>query len=260
MTLLQQKDYRKVDKIFKSVAHGIPLIYSVIDGNSRGKIYVDSDKNPQNAFIFPNGGFMFLGSLDYNEAFLVQVCSYIFNELIPGMTEKEMILFSFDERTENGLGRVLCDKKAIRIQRNIFDLNERTYKEIRKKVSLLNGCSIKRMDTGDFEAYIKNKKLGMVPSKMVGCKVLRDKETVSVCVSIFLGNGQAEIDINTHENYRGKGFATVCACEFIDICLKLGLLPVWTCWPYRVESTALARKLGFDERKSVDAHFWAENM
>jgi hypothetical protein len=203
---------------------------------------------------------MYLGTLNHNETFLIQAGTYIFDELIPGMSEKEMILFSFNDQTRSGLDRAFGERKVIRIQRNIFEFNESNYKKMRNKVSLQEGYYIKRMDIGDCEAYIANKPLGMSPSKMIGCTVIRDGEIISECVSVFLGNGQAEIDINTRENYRGKGFATVCACEFIDMCLSLALLPVWTCWPFRVESIALAKKLGFDQKMSIDAHFWEEDM
>ena len=79
-------------------------------------------------------------------------------------------------------------------------------------------------------------------------------------ISVFIGGGQAETDICTCEGYRRKGFAMACASAFIDECLSRGLFPAWSCWPFRTESAALARKLGFEEKGAADAHFWAENM
>ena len=43
--------------------------------------------------------------------------------------------------------------------------------------------------------------------------------------SIYVGGGEAEIDIRTDERYRGRGYARLTACAFIEACLEKGLRP-----------------------------------
>lgn len=118
MEKLEKCDYGNAAGLFEGTNHGIPLIYSVLEGKGTGNIYVDSVSEPKNALILPQGGFFYLASKDHSRNFLLQVKELIFQEL----------------------------------------------------------------------------------------------------------------------------------------------MPAWSCWPFRTESAALARKLGFEEKGAADAHFWAENM
>ena len=51
MEKLEKCDYGKVAGLFEGTNHGIPLIYSVIEGKGAGNLYVDSVSEPQNALI-----------------------------------------------------------------------------------------------------------------------------------------------------------------------------------------------------------------
>ena len=56
-----------------------------------------------------------------------------------------------------------------------------------------------------------------------------------------------EIDVETAESYRNRGFATAAGIEFIDLCLNRSLIPNYSCWEHNIGSVALAKKLGFVE-------------
>ena len=64
MEKLEKCDYGKVAGLFEGTNHGIPLIYSVLEGKGAGNLYVDSVSEPQNALILPQGGFFYLASKD----------------------------------------------------------------------------------------------------------------------------------------------------------------------------------------------------
>lgn len=83
MEKLEKCDYGKVAGLFEGTNHGIPLIYSVLEGKGTGNIYVDSVSEPKNALILPQGGFFYLASKDHNRNFLLQVKELVFQELIP---------------------------------------------------------------------------------------------------------------------------------------------------------------------------------
>lgn len=69
--------------------------------------------------------------------------------------------------------------------------------------------------------------------------------TVAECVSIFSGNGFAEIDIVTHEAYQGKGLAQAVATRFIEHCIQNDITPCWDCYVDNIPSQKLASKLSF---------------
>ncbi len=68
---------------------------------------------------------------------------------------------------------------------------------------------------------------------------------VSAAYAIAVGAGQASIDIETAEAYRGRGFATLVGAAFIDACRARGLTPSWEADAANTASLALAAKLGF---------------
>jgi RimJ/RimL family protein N-acetyltransferase len=90
--------------------------------------------------------------------------------------------------------------------------------------------------------------------------LLDGERLASECSAVFVGAGEAEIDILTAEAYRGRGLARLTACAFIDECLRRGLRPDWSCWPERAASWKLALKLGFDELPDVPALLWVEGL
>lgn len=77
MEKLKKCDYGKAAGLFEGADHGIPLIYSVLEGQGTGNIYVDSVSEPQNALIMPRGGFFYLASKDHSRNFLLQVANRI---------------------------------------------------------------------------------------------------------------------------------------------------------------------------------------
>lgn len=79
-------------------------------------------------------------------------------------------------------------------------------------------------------------------------------------MSIFVGREKVEIDIYTHEDHREKGLGKVCALAFIKGCLAENLAPSWSWCPFRKESLILEKKIWFEKKQDVPAHFWAENM
>ncbi|WP_307892047.1 GNAT family N-acetyltransferase [Bacillus swezeyi] len=78
-----------------------------------------------------------------------------------------------------------------------------------------------------------------------GFKVLHEGRTVSECVAIFRSERFAEVDIATHADFRGKGFAVHCARAFISYCKDHKLEPRWDCDLHNKASIRLAEKLGF---------------
>lgn len=59
---------------------------------------------------------------------------------------------------------------------------------------------------------------------------------VAECVSIFSGNGFAEIDIVTHKAYQGKGLAQAVAARFIEHCIQNDIIPCWDCYVDNIPS------------------------
>ena len=72
-------------------------------------------------------------------------------------------------------------------------------------------------------------------------------EPISSCYTYTAGGDLAEIQIQTVDAFRGRGYATLVGSAFIEECLKRNLDPYWECSEGNETSSGLARKLGFRE-------------
>ena len=128
------------------------------------------------------------------------------------------------------------------------------------KSRLPEGFIVRAIDAQLAEHYPIYREIVNPASKRLGVCLMHGEDIVCECSAIFVGRGEAEIDIHTRQAYQGRGYATLTASAFIETCLARGLKPNWSCWPERPASVALAKKLGFEELPDVPAHLWAEDM
>lgn len=87
----------------------------------------------------------------------------------------------------------------------------------------------------------------------VGLGILHQGRFVSGASSSPIGGRKLEFEIQTHKQFRRRGFARIVAAALILYCLENGLEP---CWDAANEpSSALARQLGFSSAGKYNA-FW----
>lgn len=86
----------------------------------------------------------------------------------------------------------------------------------------------------------------------VGFGILHQGLFVAGASSAAIGGGKLEIEIQTHPQFRRRGYATAVAAALILYCLEHGLKP---CWDAANEpSSALARKLGYHSTGKYNAY------
>lgn len=88
-----------------------------------------------------------------------------------------------------------------------------------------------------YESYKQYAKFGL------GVLVLKDGIPVSGASAYSAYRSGIEVEIDTREDYRRKGLATVCGAKLILECLKRNLYPSWDA--QNLWSVALAEKLGY---------------
>ncbi len=82
-------------------------------------------------------------------------------------------------------------------------------------------------------------------SSSVFCAAFINNKFSSICYGAAISKNIIEVDIFTEEEYRGKGLGKVVASQFINECLKRGLVIKWDCFVSNMASLELARSLGF---------------
>lgn len=109
-------------------------------------------------------------------------------------------------------------------------IEKELYEKVQKEEWCQDLCS-------QFPTYQEYEQLG------IGFCILHEGKVVSGASSYTVYSRGIEIEIDTHEAYRKKGLATVCAAQLILACLEKGLYPSWDA--ASKISISLAEKLGY---------------
>ncbi|MTI47384.1 MAG: GNAT family N-acetyltransferase [Firmicutes bacterium] len=261
---LHKNEYYRINEVFQDISHSHPIVYSVLEGNQPGKVFIDDIKNPRTALLYPTNSFFYIAGDEKNNEFLQEIKKLIFEDLLVN-NEDELVLFAFSKKWRDKLDELLGDKESVKIERRDFDFIKTKFKE--KRLDLDKGLP-KGYKLIKINKEVANQ-IGIIKSwgniegfmnKGIGYCIVKGDKVVSSCYSIYIGNKMAEINIHTNENHREKGLATAVVISFIEECLSRGIKPNWSCWPFKEASLKLAKKLGFVEKKDVVAHYWSRNI
>ena len=261
MLELQPNEIWKSAPLFRDIPHSRAIVYAVLEGHSPGRVWVDDAGQPANALLFPEGAFYYAAGAAPRQAFLQALPGLLFDQLLPQAAEPEIVLFSFTADWHARMVEVLAPKGIITIQRKMFRFNPEKFAAHHDwRQRLPAGFSLQAIDANLAGKHPAFQDLLEPASQRFGFCLLEGDELACTCSAVFVGGGEAEIDIHTQEAYQGRGLATLTACAFIEDCLRRGLTPNWSCWPEREASWKLALKLGFEELPDVPAVLWAEDL
>lgn len=269
---LQANEYVNAAELFNDLRYCVP-VQGIIEGNNPGRVFLDDVDLPRTGFIWTMWGYYYLVGDTGNMKFAEELCDLLIRELIPAsrqLGENSPILYPQPTEWEAGLPVILKGKVWQKIYRRVFsfqpskfdalswrDQIPEGYRFERIDENLLNNSSIRPMIVKEIttswnsvEDYLAKEAPGV-------CLLYKD-EIISLCTTVALGKGKAEISIITPEQYRNRGFATIAASAFIEQCLARNLQPNWECFWNHTISCMLAEKLGFEQQFDHPVYFWAE--
>lgn len=220
------------------------LIWSCLQG-IMGKIYAD-DRNIPTAAMASIGDFTFFAGKPNIElvSYKPDWCDQNFMIMVPqNESWKKMILDIYANKAK------VISRYAIKKEPHIFDKeklekavaslpDQYTLSMIDKR--LYQMCKAEAWSTdlvSQFPNYENYSKYG------IGSVICKDNIIISGASSYARYKEGIEIEIDTREEFRRKGFAYVCGAKLILECLKRNLYPSWDA--HNRGSVALAEKLGY---------------
>ncbi|HDR7666580.1 Zwittermicin A resistance protein zmaR [Bacillus cereus] len=246
MKKISVAQYRKILLILESLTRTTTFAYAVCDQMIDGEVFAN-EKLTAGLIRTANGIYYLFGNTDdqnYNE--------YLFAHLKMAIekTEKRFTLFTSSDEWEMMLeerfSNTLRNIPRMKFQREIFEERKRDSNKNTYEVKRINKSDIERSNEFTEEYYKEywgSKELFL--NGGFGFCIEQDGIIVAECVSIFNGNGFAEIDIATHKAYQGKGLAQAVATRFIEHCMQNDITPCWDCYVDNIPSRKLASKLRF---------------
>ncbi|HDR8185427.1 TPA: GNAT family N-acetyltransferase [Bacillus thuringiensis] len=247
MKKLSVAQYRKILPILESLTRTTTFAYAVCDQMIDGEIFANENLTA-GLIITANGIYYLFGDTDdqnYNE----DLFSYLKTAI--EKTEKRFTFCTSSEEwemmIEGRFSNALQNMPRMKFQREISEERERDANKNTYEVKRIDKSDIERSNEftetyykeywGSTEAFLNNG---------FGFCIEQDGIIVAECVSIFSGNGFAEIDIVTHKAYQGKGLAQAVAARFIEHCIQNDIIPCWDCYVDNIPSQKLASKLSFN--------------
>lgn len=244
-------DVKPVEKLYDGWEE--TLIYSALQG-VMGSIYADLDNPVTSACVI--GDFRLLvGKPDKRFLGLSEFWNQQwFSIYVPRSKEWEELIETI---TDTNVKKV--ERYAIKKEKDVFDKEKLqkicdtlpTEYELKMIDEELYEISKKQKFTEDFVSQFPT--YGYYKEHGLGVVILKDNEILSGASSYSSYNGGIEIEIDTREDFRRKGFALICGAKLILECLKRGWYPSWDA--ANKGSVELAEKLGYHFDHSYNAYF-----
>lgn len=246
MKKLSVAEYRKILPILESHTKTTTFAYAVCDQMIEGEVFAN-EKLTAGLISTANGIYYVFGNTQ-DESYNEDLFSYI--KMSIEKTEKRFTLCTSSEEWE-----MMIEERFSNALRNIPRMKfQRVTFEERKRDCNKSTYEVKRIDRKDIaqsneftEEYYKEYwgSIAAFLNDGFGFCIEQEGMIVAECVSIFSGNGFAEIDIATHKSYQGKGLAQAVATRFIEYCMQNDITPCWDCYVDNIPSQKLASKLSF---------------
>ena len=246
MRELSVAEYRQVLSILESDTRTTTFAYAVCDQMIDGEVFANEELTA--GLIITANGIYYLFGNTQNESYNEDLFSYIKTAI--EKTEKRFTLFTSSEEwemmIEGCFSHALRNIPRMKFQRVTFEERERDCNKNTYEVKRIDRRNIERSNEFTEEYY--KEYWGSIEAFLndgFGFCIEQDGIIVAECVSIFSGNGFAEIDIATHKAYQGKGLAQAVATRFIKHCIQNNITPCWDCYVDNIPSQKLASKLSF---------------
>jgi RimJ/RimL family protein N-acetyltransferase len=248
---LKDSEFKKVLPLINNNTKTCPTFsYSVLHSIIPGVVYVDHSECPKSVLVGTSSGIYYIAGDETNHHFNDSLQEFYINKV---QKEKaRFTLFSSTKRWDEVINKLFKDE-ITQMSRYSFAFNPNKYSL--EPLQIPKEFTLKRIDENtiknslEFNNAYYEEYWGSVSNFLAngfGYCVLHNERVASECTSIFVGNTIAEVDIATHQEYRGNGLAFITAKAFIDHCLKNDFIPRWDCDVNNLTSIKLAEKLGFD--------------
>ncbi|MFP4362800.1 MAG: GNAT family N-acetyltransferase [Spirochaetia bacterium] len=272
MRLMKAQEYYKALPLLQEARINTLFAQSVAIGNVSGKIYCNDKQEPDVFYIHhPYGMTLLIGntedgsfnsslkpyllgkSVERNRKELMQVWPLFWEEVLNTLLGPEVI-----KPDTKALGDETGPVSSVlQYERVNFRFSHEQYLKTKENLDYAN-IDIRPLVLEDFDMIDGS----VVPKKFWDSKEDFDKKASGVCLwkdgqiastafASYMVDNYLEIGIETHPEYRGRGYASLVSSGLIDYAMEKRLEPVWSCHSENAGSQRLAARLGFIQERRI---------
>lgn len=251
-------EYEKAISFFPGLEFEL-LFAAVLEGNSLAQIYVDNRSQPKSVFLWDKANNVFyLSGDESNTPFNTELSKIIYEQIKPILLlhrpyfRLRLLTSIWDQK----LPSVLCQTHLRRGRYKFLSHQKAVGTNWNERISL--GFTLERIDeTFLYSPRYKNVEfvlreiLQMWPSidrfitHGFGFSVVTKDRVACFCTSEYVSKDKCGIGIETLQEYRNKGLATIAASAFVQHCQRKGITPYWETNVENLASKRVAAKVGF---------------
>jgi hypothetical protein len=252
MQELPPSDFGRVKPLFHHIRGLRAAVFTVLEGNQAGRVWVDQVANPTTAVMISD--FCYLTSNLGSSDLQADAVKWLEVEILH---HREYTgIFCFTEPWEAALQTILPAYGVQRYVRSVFDFDIQRYRELHAgwQKRIPTGFALQRTNAqtaldvggipemwGSVENFLEHGFGFCMLDESQSDEHLAFAASVQ---TVFVGDCHAETGVETREVYRRRGLATALCCAYIDHCLQSGIYPEWGCVDNE-PSELLAYKLGY---------------
>lgn len=248
-----------------------PSFSGILTGESSGDIWVDNIISPSIAVVYSYSveGYAIMGN-STDENILKNLYNFLINDLLPQFKDVWDFNFSIEsDDVKEKLFEMFSSRKvgseAEYYFRSNLKIENSTILPDDYRVIPVDKQLLLKLETGEVtnKEMLTERILGSWKSyddflnKSIAYTVIYNNKIVAVIVGTSNYNNIIPIDIETDENHRKKGLASVLTENFINKCNEKNIIAQWNCIESNIASRKTAEKAGFKLLKK-DYFHWFE--
>jgi GNAT superfamily N-acetyltransferase len=255
---------------------------SIMEGWTEGSVFADNRLNPGVVLVWEGKGSANLfvcGRPDRRNAQMV--ARLLETTVIPGCERKGILMSTMSwnaDGWEELVPDVLASRPPIRDRRLLYTLDV-SQTDQTDKVDMLDallvppeGFEVRAVDAGILDSAdiahaddVRNeilrqwRSLDDFLSRGFGYCLLGDNTITTWCLAEYPAGEEISIGVETVEEYRRRGHATVASAAMIRECIRRGITPYWDLWASNTASRLLAEKVGLEQKAEYPVVFFYHN-
>lgn len=266
----------KVDKLEESkfrniVSEDSPSFSGIVSGECKGSLWIDDIENPSLALVysFAVGGYAIMGNPQKKSVY-EHFNNFLINDFFAKLKEKNVKDFEFSVEsleTQKHILEMFSDRIIESEDEFFYRKTDKTETKIQipaeYKIAKVNVNFVELLEHGEYDnkKFLEERLMESWGSydnflnKSVAFVALQQKKIIAVIVGTARFHNIIPIDVETVEQHRKKGLASILTQCFVNECVDNQFVAQWDCVDSNTSSKKTAQKSGFSFMKKKP-YYW----
>jgi GNAT superfamily N-acetyltransferase len=255
---LEQTQYARLGEIFRELRYNL-LIDSVIEGHTPAWVFANHPEKPTSGLVWNENDTLLLAGDTRDGDFKRDLNNVLIEQIIPSAQQRGVPTLALHYHPNGWAKEIPAILAPFKPERSVgryysfdrlnFNWRNRIPTGIQMEPmnrSLLQDATRSNLDQLIGWVYSFWRSLDDFLEYGRGYCLVREKEILSWCLSIYVSGNEIELGLETARPHRKEGFGTLVAAACVEDCVRNDITPHWQCWNQDLASITIAESIGFE--------------